>query len=105
MDPEKHSGPERRREAADGVRFDPTINLGHILTFIGFVVAIFAAWTSLDKRVTVLEEGRVMQAQVDRHQDQVLGQQMTAIQRSLDALKSEIQRVNDRLDRNGAHRP
>ena len=24
-----------------GVKFDPTVNLGHILTFIGFMVAIF----------------------------------------------------------------
>lgn len=52
-----------------GLSFDPTINAGHLLTFAGFLLAGFAGWTTLDKRVVVLEEGRKGQEQVDRHQD------------------------------------
>ena len=37
------------------VGFDPTINLGHILTFVGFVVMGFGAWQTLDKRITLTE--------------------------------------------------
>lgn len=37
------------------VRFDPTINLGHILTFVGFMLAGFGAWGNIDKRLTLTE--------------------------------------------------
>ena len=36
--------------------FDPTINAGHILTFISMVVAVLVSYSLLDKRVGVLEE-------------------------------------------------
>mgnify|MGYP003518366530 FL=1 len=38
------------------VKFDPTINLGHILTFASIVAAVMASYSLLDKRVGVLEE-------------------------------------------------
>lgn len=38
------------------VKFDPTINLGHVLTFASMVAAVMASYTLLDKRVGVLEE-------------------------------------------------
>lgn len=50
---------ERKR----GVKFDPTINLGHILTFVGFIGTGFGAYTLLEKRVTVLEVQTVRAAQ------------------------------------------
>jgi hypothetical protein len=53
------------------MRFDPTINLGHVLTFAGFMVTGFAAYGVVDKRVAVLEEARVSQVQIDRRQDDV----------------------------------
>jgi hypothetical protein len=51
------------------IRFDPTVNLGHLLTFVGFLITIFTAWSNLDRRVTVNETWRVnkevMDAQLD----------------------------------------
>ena len=38
------------------LNFDPTINAGHILTFIGMVVAVMVSYSLMDKRVGVLEE-------------------------------------------------
>lgn len=38
------------------VKFDPTINLGHVLTFASMVAAVTASYALLDKRVGVLEE-------------------------------------------------
>ena len=38
------------------LNFDPTINAGHILTFIGMVVAVMVSYSLLDKRVGVLEK-------------------------------------------------
>lgn len=52
------------------IRFDGTINLGHILTFIGFLGSGAVAWNAMDKRVVVLEEARVVQALTDRRQDE-----------------------------------
>jgi uncharacterized protein involved in tellurium resistance len=37
------------------MRFDNTINLGHVLTFAGFIASGFAAYSTLDKRLTVNE--------------------------------------------------
>jgi hypothetical protein len=37
------------------MRFDNTINLGHLLTFAGFIASGFAAYSTLDKRITVQE--------------------------------------------------
>jgi cell division protein FtsL len=48
---------ERKRAMSDGkVKFDPTINLGHILTFAAMAVAVMSSYSLLDKRVGVLEE-------------------------------------------------
>lgn len=69
---------EERRRMSDaapprnGLKFDPTINAGHILTFVGFLLAGFVGWTTLDKRVVVLEQERARQNTVDQHQDTLL---------------------------------
>jgi hypothetical protein len=36
--------------------FDPTINAGHILTFIAMVIGLMTSYSLLDKRIGVLEE-------------------------------------------------
>lgn len=74
------------------MRFDPTINLGHILTFAGFMVAGFAAYGVLDKRVAVLEEGRINQAMIDRHQDE----DRAEIKRST---REDLREINGKLDK------
>lgn len=82
-----------------GIKFDPTINLGHVLTFVGFLVAIFTAWTTLDKRVTVIEERANTQIIVDRNQDNTMATNMSAIRESLSEIKQQITRINERQDR------
>lgn len=81
------------------VKFDATINLGHILTFLGFILAGFTAWTTLDKRVTVIEERANTQAIIDRGQDTNLAANMAAIRESLNEIKQQIARINERQDR------
>lgn len=44
-------GETRRRK----VSFDPTINLGHLLTAAAMLLSGFAAFSTLDRRVTVVE--------------------------------------------------
>ena len=33
------------------VKFDPTINLGHVLTFASMVAAVMASYSLLDKQI------------------------------------------------------
>lgn len=80
-------------------KFDPTINLGHIITFIGFLATVAVGWTTLDKRVLVLEEARNTQAQIDRHQDQSAQQQMQYIRETLSEIKRSVDKLNDRYER------
>lgn len=84
---------------AKRIRFDPTINAGHILTTFVIVTGVFVGWTELDKRVVKLEEGRKVQEQRDTHQDQMLGQHMGQIRESLSEIKRNVERVNDKLEK------
>lgn len=79
------------------IRFDPTINAGHMLTFAGFLITVFLGWTSLDKRVVVLEENRATQRQVDLHQNDMQRSEMAQIRESLSEIKRSVERVNDQL--------
>ncbi|MGH8758880.1 MAG: hypothetical protein ACREVW_05105 [Burkholderiales bacterium] len=68
------------------IQFDPTINLGHVLTFVGFLVVGFGAWGSVDKRLTVTElQGN---AAVER-----ASEQDKRIKESLQELKADIKDV------------
>jgi hypothetical protein len=77
-------------------RFDPTINLGHVLTFVGFMVAGFGAWSNVDKRITVIEERVSYQAQIDRNQDAQVAGNMLSIKESLTEIKANITRLSER---------
>lgn len=79
------------------MKFDSTINLGHLLTFVGFILTGFGAWSTIDRRLTVLEESRRVQAQIDANQDERLSQSMTQIKESLTDIRRNIEKVSDRL--------
>lgn len=38
------------------IKFDPTINAGHLLTFGAMLVSVSIAFSLLDRRISVLEE-------------------------------------------------
>jgi len=78
------------------VKFDATINLGHVLTFAGFIIAGFTAWGDLDKRLTIIEERAIFQAQIDRQQDARLVESMVQIKESLGEIKSQVNRLAER---------
>lgn len=87
------------------IRFDATVNLGHIITFVGFLAAGFGAWSSIDKRVTVLEEGRKAQATIDAAQDARFTDAAQQIKEVLQRLDRQVERLNDRLDRGNSKAP
>lgn len=81
------------------MRFDNTINLGHLLTFAGFLVTIMVSWTTIDKRVVVLEESRKAQAIMDSAQDLRSAEKFSEIRDTLGEIKRSVDKVNDRLER------
>lgn len=90
---------EDRRERPRGIKFDGTINLGHMLTFAGFLITIMVTWSTLDKRVVVLEESKKAQEMRDATQDQRNSDQMTAIKESLVEIKTNVIGLREKLDR------
>ena len=98
MGTQKYIGVERR-ERTQGVRFDKTINLGHVLTFLGFLLTIMVTWTTLDKRVVVLEESRKAQATIDSAQDARTNEKFSEIKDTLGEIKRAVERTNEKLER------
>lgn len=95
--PPNHGG--QPPEKAQGVKFDNTINLGHILTFLGFLITIMVTWTTLDKRVVVLEESRKTQALLDSAQDMRSSDKFSEIKDTLGEIKRTVEKVSEKLER------
>lgn len=78
------ASPERR------IRFDPTINAGHVLTFIGMMAVGFGAWATMDTRVTLLEENRAHQSARDESQDKLITDKMADIKEALRDMRNSL---------------
>jgi hypothetical protein len=98
--PPQEQPPERQK-----VKFDATVNLGHILTFVGFLVAGFGAWSSIDKRVIVLEETRVYQKQIDAMQDGKLLESLAQMKDLMARLEKQVDRLADKQEKQGHDKP
>jgi uncharacterized coiled-coil protein SlyX len=79
-------------------KFDPTINLGHIITFIGFIITCFTIYQSLDKRVAMLEENKKTQELKDQFQDAQNAVQTTHISSTLTEIKRSIDKMDNKLE-------
>lgn len=86
--------PQTRR-----VTFDPTINLGHVISAVAFVGSVWLAWTNMDKRVLVLEENSKLQQQIDRHQDELSRINMQQIREALADIKRGVELSNSRSEK------
>ena len=82
-----------------GVRFDLTINLGHILTFIGFLMTCAMMYMSLDKRVVILEESRIGQTVVDRRQDESINENRKTMREDLKDIAAKLDRLIEKTER------
>lgn len=83
-------------EGSKRPRFDPTINLGHLLTFVGFIAAGFGAWATLDSRIVKLEENRRTQTAIDSAQDARYDYGIRQVQSHLDRMDSKLDRIIER---------
>lgn len=83
------------RGARRRVTFDPTVNLGHLLTFAGFLISGFAAYTTVDRRITVLEVAQSAGAIAQRERDAVQDQRTRD---AVDAVKESTIRIERAVD-------
>ena len=82
-----------------GVRFDRTINLGHILTFLGFIGTMLVGYNAMDKRLTIIEEVQRQQPSRDRAQDDQRREMADDLKQSTAEIRHGIEKLNDKLDR------
>lgn len=82
-----------------GLRFDATINAGHILTFISLVVAGFVTWGVMDRRVAVVEERQRAQVVIDAGQDAQIQKVNDRVERNQDKLEQKIDRIIDMIQK------
>ena len=80
------------------IKFDPTINLGHILSFIGILTLGIGVYTSIDKRVLILETSEARQELRDLNQDADRARISTESKEAFVDIKHGVERLSDKLD-------
>lgn len=78
--------------------FDWSVNLGHVLTFLGFILTGFIAFQNLDKRVVVLEQGLNYQAKKDEQQDQMMRDAKAEIKEALRDVHGSLEKLSEKLE-------
>lgn len=73
------------------LKFDPTINAGHLLTFAGFIVSGFIAYSGLDKRLAVVETRTVLT-------DQRAQENEARMSVNLQEIKRDVKETNQTLN-------
>lgn len=73
------------------ITFDPTINLGHILTFLSLVIAGALAWAALNTRLAVLEDARIVQASRDASQDILIKERIAEVLSAVHKVDSRVE--------------
>lgn len=80
------------------IRFDKTVNLGHVISTLVFVGGIFLQWSVMDKRVTVLEESRQTQRERDTNQDTNTREKAQEVKDALADLRRSVEKLSDKLE-------
>ena len=77
--------------------FDPTVNLGHVLTFIGFILAGLAAYSNLDKRQTVVEVRNTAAIERSVDQDKQMKESLTELKTDIKDVQRAVNDINRTL--------
>lgn len=80
------------------IKFDKTINLGHILTVAAMIASVMVSWSLMDKRVVVLEEARMVQRDRDQSQDALTKDKFQEVRDALAGLTRSVEKVADKLE-------
>lgn len=88
--------PTSQDQGRKRLTFDPTINAGHILTFVSVMAVLVAGWNALDKRVVVLEEAKTYQRERDNAQDSAIAEKLVDIKDTLREVKRGVEDLKQR---------
>ena len=87
MENEKYEGDERRKW-----HIKKEVSLGDLIAFASTALAVVYAYTTLDKRIALLEKGAIVQMVNDERQD-------TDSLRYQQRIDTSLQEMNRKLDR------
>lgn len=93
LPPQPHP-PEKRRPI-----FEPTINLGHVLTFIGFIGMGFGAYSNLEKRISLLEHQNLAFEHSTVEQERRLADNVREMKADLKEVRRSIDDINRNISR------
>lgn len=79
------------------VQFDPTINLGHILTFVGFMLAGFGAYGNIDKRITLTEMQSTAAVERTNDQDKRMSETLKELKTDIKDVRQAVNDINRTL--------
>lgn len=79
------------------IKFDKTINLGHVLTIISFLMLTVTQWNMMDKRVVILEEFRATQRERDTSQDTITREKAQEVKDALAGLTRSVEKLSDKM--------
>lgn len=81
-----------------GPRFDWTINLGHILTFFGFIASGIVLYTTLDKRIQRIEDMSPFVQSSRDEKDARFQNALTSLSADLKDVKTTVDKLNMRME-------
>jgi hypothetical protein len=97
MNGDKKTNREDTMRDNNRVRFDKTINLGHIISALLMLASVMFSWSVMDKRVVVLEEARAAQRERDTAQDLVSRDKFQEVKDALQDLRRAVEKVSDKV--------
>jgi hypothetical protein len=77
----------------DGLRFDPTVNLGHLISLAGIAAAMVTGWVSLSNRLESVERQLARQTIIieasirQEEQLKILRETINGLQARIEALR------------------
>lgn len=80
------------------VKFDGTVNLGHLLTFAAFIAGGFGIYGALEKRITLVEAKAVQFEQVAAMQEARMRETLGEIRQDLKDTRRAIDDVSRQLN-------
>lgn len=85
------------------INFDPTINLGHIITFCGFLIAGSGAYYTLDKRVSILEDRAVQIETKLRENNLTVKESLQEIKGDVKDMRQAVENVSNAIVKKVLH--
>lgn len=76
------------------INFDPTINLGHIISLVVFVSAGFSAYWSVSNRVSLLEERAVQIEAKFRENNSSVKESLKEIKEDVKDMRQAVENVS-----------